>query len=470
MSVLDTILERKKIDLAARMRTLPGEELIKRARPTRRSFAGALAQPGRSFILEIKKSSPSLGLIRGDFDVPAIVNEYEAFADAISVITDAPFFGGSHENLSLARSVTEKPLLCKDFIISPYQVYEARCFGADAVLLMLSALSDAMYKECAEAAARLSMDVLTEVHDETELRRALALDAGIIGINNRDLKTLRVDLATTERLAPRIPADKLVVCESGITGRRGLMRLEKHADAFLVGSSLMAEENLGRAVRELVCGRVKICGLTSPGDAQAAYGSGAIYGGLIFAPESPRAVSQAAAMEITKAAPLAFVGVFVNSPAREVAETAKELSLSAVQLHGDEDARDITGLRSLLPEKCEIWKAVRVENSLPDIGEYPCDRLLLDAFDKTARGGTGKTFDWKLLENYRHKDRLILAGGIRPDNAATAAAEGCYAIDVSSGVEEAPGRKNPEHIAALFAALRGRTNTVQGEGGRSYGQ
>lgn len=470
MSVLDTIIERKKIDLAARTRELTGAELIKRARPTRRSFAGALARPGRSFILEIKKSSPSLGLIRGDFDVPAIVNEYETFAAAISVITDAPFFGGSHKNLSLARSMTEKPLLCKDFIISPYQVYEARCCGADAVLLMLSALSDAMYEECAAAAAELSMDVLTEVRDEAELRRALALDARIIGINNRDLKTLKVDLSTTERLAPKIPADRLVVCESGITGRGGLMRLEKHADAFLVGSSLMREENLGRAVRELVCGRVKICGLTSPGDAQAAYGSGAIYGGLIFAPESPRAISRTAAREITKAAPFDFVGVFVNSPAREVAETAKKLSLAAVQLHGDEDARAITELRSVLPEKCEIWKAVRVENGLPDIGQYPCDRLLLDTFDKKARGGTGKAFDWKLLENCRDKERVVLAGGIHPDNAAAAADAGCYAIDVSSGVEEAPGRKNPERIAALFAALRGRTNTGQGEGGRSYGQ
>lgn len=470
MSVLDNIIERKKIDLAARMQALPGETLMKRARPTRRSFAGALARPGRSFILEIKKASPSLGLIRKDFDVRAIVNEYEAFADAISVVTDAPFFGGSHENLSLARLTTEKPLLCKDFIISPYQVYEARCFGADAVLLMLSALSDSMYKECAAAAAELSMDVLTEVHDEMELQRALELDAKVIGINNRDLKTLKVDLTTTERLAPKIPADRLVVCESGITGHEGVMALEKHADAFLVGSSLMREENLGRAVRELVSGRVKICGLTRPDDAKAAYGSGAIYGGLIFAPESPRAISRAAAREITKAAPLDFVGVFVNSPAREVAGTARELSLSAVQLHGDEDVRAAAELRSLLPEKCEIWKAARVENRLPDIREYSCDRLLLDTFDKKNRGGTGKTFDWKLLANCRDKDRLILAGGIRPDNAAAAADAGCYAIDVNSGVEEAPGRKSRERIAALFAALRGRTDTGQGEGGRSYGQ
>lgn len=453
MSVLHNIVERKRTDVAARMRQIPLEDVRKAASLTYRSFSDALTKPGRSFIFEIKKASPSLGLIRADFDVRAIVNEYEPFTDALSVITDAPYFGGSHKNLSAARSMTEKPILCKDFVVSPYQVYEARCFGADAILLMLSVLDDKGYRECAETAAGLSMDVLTEIHDEVELERALSLDAKIIGINNRDLKTLKVDLSTTERLSPLIPGDKTVVCESGITSRWDLLRLERHADAFLVGSRLMGEENLGRAIRGLLMGNVKVCGLTRPRDAQAAYEKGALFGGLIFAPESPRQVDMAAAREIIQSAPLSFVGVFVNRPASMVAETAKNLALSAVQLHGDEDAAFISQLRGELGSGCEIWKAVRVENNIPRIEEYGCDRLLLDAFDKYARGGTGKSFDWGLLNNREDKERIILAGGINPDNARNAAAKGCYAIDVNSGVEDAPGKKSGEQITRLFSAL-----------------
>lgn len=456
MSVLHSIVERKKTDVAARMRQAPFEDVRKAASPSCRSFSRALTKSGRSFIFEIKKASPSLGLIRADFDVRAIVNEYEPFADALSVITDAPYFGGSHENLSVARSMTEKPILCKDFVVSPYQVYEARHFGADAVLLMLSVLGDREYAECADAAAGLSMDALTEIHDERELERALNLGAKIIGINNRDLKTLKIDLTTTERLAPLIPKGKIVVCESGITNRGDLLRLDKHADAFLIGSRLMGEKNLGQAVRELLSGRVKVCGLTRSRDAKTAYEKGAIFGGLIFAPESPRCIDETAALEITRAAPLDFVGVFVNSPVCLVAETAKKLSLSAVQLHGDEDADFVGRLRAGLNGGCEIWKAARVENVIPEIAKYGCDRLLLDAFDKQARGGTGKSFNWRLLDNSADKERIILAGGITPDNAHIAAAKGCYAIDVNSGVEDAPGKKNDARMTRLFSSLGAR--------------
>lgn len=456
MSVLDEIVSRKRTDVSARMERVPLSDVRKAAVPARRSFADALSGERRSFILEVKKASPSKGLIRENFDVRRIVNEYEPFADALSVITDTPFFGGSHENLTLARSVTEKPILCKDFVVSPYQVCEARCFDADAVLLMMSVLDDEAYRECAATAAELSMDVLTEVHDEEELERALRLGAKIIGINNRDLKTLKVDLAVTERLAPLVPRGKTVVCESGVSGRNDLERLSRHAAAFLVGSRLMGEKDLGRAVRELIFGKVKICGLTSADDAICAHENGAVCGGLIFADESPRCIDETTARHITQAAPLNFTGVFVNSPATEIAKKAKSLGLTAVQLHGDEDKAYISELRGMLPEDCEIWKAVRVNGVIPDTAEYGCDRLLLDAFAKDARGGTGRQFDWSLLDDREDREKIIVAGGLNPENAADAAKKGCYAIDVNSGVEEAPGKKSRERMKQLFAALRGQ--------------
>lgn len=457
MSVLHNIVERKRIDVAARMERISPEDMRRSANPTNRLFAAALAKPGRSFILEVKKSSPSKGILCENFDVRTIVNEYKPFSDALSIITDAPFFNGCHENIAIARSVTEKPILCKDFIISPYQVYEARCFGADAVLLMLSVLNDETYLECTKAAAELLMDTLTEVHDEDELKRALRLDAKIIGINNRNLKTLSVDLSVTERLVPMIPEDKIIVCESGITCRGDLERIGARADAFLIGSRLMQAKDLGLAVRELLFGRVKICGLTRTEDAAAACRCGAIYGGLIFASESPRRVCETTALEITKAAPLNFVGVFVNSPAQEIAAIAARLSLGAVQLHGDEDGAFICELRGRLSPNCEIWKASRIKDKIPCPAEFSCDRLLLDAFSKNTRGGTGKQFDWDLLKSYAVADRekFIIAGGLNPQNAPLAAKSSCFAIDVNSGIEEAPGKKSHEQIETLFSALHG---------------
>lgn len=455
MSVLHEIVERKKRDVARRLELAPLEAVKNGAKASRRSLAGVLSKPGRSFILEAKKASPSLGVIRADFDPEAIVREYEPFADALSILTDAPYFGGSHDYLAAARAITDKPLLCKDFIVSPYQVFEARRFGADAVLLMLSVLDDVSYRECAAAAELLSMDVLTEVHDEEEARRALSLGARIIGINNRNMNTLRVDLSVTERVAPLIAGDRIVVCESGIKGRSDLLRMSDHAGAFLIGGSLMGERDLGRAVRELIFGRVKICGLTRAEDAAMAYGAGASFGGLIFASQSPRRVSEKSAAEIMAAAPLAYVGVFVDSPAAETARCAEKLALAAVQLHGEEDAAYVRELRGQLPQGCEIWKAVRVKGAPPCASDFGCDRLLLDTYDGAARGGTGRSFDWSVLDGRGDATGMVLAGGINPDNVCAAAARGCYAIDVNSGVEEAPGAKSRELAGRLFAALRG---------------
>ncbi|MCL2297122.1 MAG: bifunctional indole-3-glycerol-phosphate synthase TrpC/phosphoribosylanthranilate isomerase TrpF [Proteobacteria bacterium] len=460
MPVLADIVARKRQDVAARMAKTPLAVLEKQAEPTTRRLADALRRPGLRFILECKKASPSEGLIRPDFDVKKIAETYRGFADAVSVLTDTPYFQGSFADLETVRATLSQPILCKDFVVEPYQVFEARVHGADAVLLMLSVLDDAMYRRCAEAARALSMDVLTEVHDDEELNRALALDARIVGINNRDLKTMKINLSTTRHLAPKIPRDRVIVSESGIKSRADIDAMSGFVDAFLVGSRLMKDARLDSAVRALIFGRVKICGLTTPDAARIAYEAGASWGGLIFAPESPRCVSETSAREIAEASPLPMVGVFVNDAPEKIARLTHELRLTAVQLHGEETPAYIRTLRNELPTGCEIWKAVRVGEAMPPVEalleEMGIDRLLLDTYNSSSRGGTGGRFDWALLERLPEslRSRVIIAGGVTPGNVREAHGFGSYAIDVNSGIESAPGQKDPAALQRLFSRLR----------------
>jgi len=351
-------------------------------------------------------------------------------------------------------------VLLKDFVLEPYQVFEARRFGADAVLLMLSVLDDEAYGSCAAAAASLHMDVLTEAHDEAELQRAIRLGARIIGINNRDLKTLKVDLTRTQELAPRVPADRIVLCESGIGGHGDVRRLRQGVDGFLIGTSLVSQPDLTEACRKLIYGPVKVCGLTRPGDARAAAAAGAVYGGLIFAEKSPRFVKAEQAQALVTAADLRWVGVFVNERLDRVAQIAGELGLSAVQLHGEETSGYVAGLREQLPGECEIWKAHRVRDTMPELDFGNIDKVVLDTFDKQARGGTGERFDWTLLDG-QDLSRVVLAGGLRPENAAQADALGAFGLDVSSGVEESAGIKSPERLIRFFDALRGTSRSAK---------
>jgi len=204
--VLGDIVARKRIDVAARLAGRAIEDLRSEAAPTERSLRAALARPGARFIMEVKRVSPSQGALRGDVDPAAIARAYRGPADAISVLTDAPYFGGSLEDLRIVRAEFDGPLLAKDFVVDPRQVPEARIAGADAVLVILSALDDAAAAAVMGEARQLGMDVLVEAHDEAEVRRAVALGAAIVGINNRDLKTLSIDLDTTARLAGFVPA------------------------------------------------------------------------------------------------------------------------------------------------------------------------------------------------------------------------------------------------------------------------
>ncbi|HHQ4786946.1 bifunctional indole-3-glycerol-phosphate synthase TrpC/phosphoribosylanthranilate isomerase TrpF [Aeromonas sp.] len=461
-TILGKIVAAKQEWVAARKLARPLASFQNTLTPSDRDFVGALKAGSTRFILECKKASPSKGLIRDDFSPEAIADIYGKYATAISVLTDEKFFQGDFAFLPRVRSRVQQPVLCKDFMIDPYQVYLARHYQADAILLMLSVLTDEGYRALFAVAKELGLGVLTEVSNEEELTRAIALGAPVIGINNRDLRDLSVDLARTKQLAAilsqKAPGDRVVISESGINHRAQVADLRHHAKGFLVGSSLMAEPDLEAAVRKLTLGQNKVCGLTRAEDAAAAHQAGAVFGGLIFVAKSPRYVDIPAARAVMAGAPLAYVGVFRNAQPATLVKTVEALGLAAVQLHGEEDAAYIDNLRTLLPATCQIWKAVGVSlgkesgEPLPAL-DYPADRLLLDTKVGSQSGGTGQAFDWAMLATL-DKSKLMLAGGLNPDNALQAAQVGCLGLDFNSGVESAPGQKDAHKIAAAFAALR----------------
>ncbi len=456
-TVLGKIIADKQLWVDARKEAQPLASFIDQLTPSDRDFTAALATERTGFILECKKASPSKGLIRNDFDPAAIARVYDRYAAAISVLTDEKYFQGSFDFLPLVRAQVSVPVLCKDFVIDPYQIYLARHYQADAVLLMLSVLTDRAYRELAAVATSLQMGILTEISNEEELERAIALGAKVVGINNRNLRDLTIDLNRTKQLAPRLPSDRIVICESGIYSHAQVKDLSAFANGFLVGSSLMAQDDVDLACRQLILGQNKVCGLTSPEAAQAAYQVGAVHGGLIFVGKSPRCVDIPQAKAVMAAAPLRYVGVFQNAELDTVLQTVRQLGLAAVQLHGQEDAAYIASLRSALPEGCQIWKAVAIGDQLPRHALHELatqvDRILLDTQVGQQSGGTGQAFDWTLLDEL-DKTQLMLAGGINPDNAQSASRVGCLGLDLNSGVESAPGIKDADKLQRAFTALR----------------
>ena len=448
-TVLAKIVADKAIWVEARKQQQPLASFQNEIQPSARHFYDALQGTRTAFILECKKASPSKGVIRDDFDPAQIAGVYKHYASAISVLTDEKYFQGSFDFLTVVSRIAPQPILCKDFIIDPYQIYLARYYQADACLLMLSILDDEQCRQLSAVAHSLKMGVLTEVSNEEELERAIALGAKVVGINNRDLRDLSIDLNRTRQLAPKLGHGVTVISESGINTYAQVRELSHFANGFLIGSALMSHADLHAAVRRVLLGENKVCGLTRAQDAKAAYEAGAIYGGLIFVPSSPRVVNLDQAREVIAAAPLQYVGVFRNTAITEVCEKATTLSLKAVQLHGSEDQAYVDALRAALPEQVQIWKALSVGDTLPARDYQHVDKYVLD----NGQGGSGQRFDWSLL-NGETLDNVLLAGGLGADNCVEAAKTGCAGLDFNSGVESQPGIKDAHLLASVFQTLR----------------
>lgn len=416
-----------------------------------RSLFDNLARPGAQYIMECKSSSPSLGVIRAHYEPGEIASVYSRHAAGISVLCEPDKFGGDYDHLATVAATTHLPVLCKDFIIDAVQVHAARYFGADAILLMLSVLDDAAYTSLAEEAARLGMDVLTEVIDEEEAERAGRLGARIFGVNHRNLHDLSIDLQRSARLAPLAPAGALVISESGIRNAETIRRLGSHSDGFLVGSQLTGQPDVELAARELVYGPNKVCGLTSWGAAQAARAAGAVYGGLIFEEESPRNVSRETSADIIAHEPhLRYVAVTRRTEGW--GELVQD-GITAIQVHApyqgsiEAELDLIHSARAEVREGTEVWRAVNMTR--PEGAQVATalmgdvDKLVLDAHE----GGSGTMFDWSGVPE-EIKAMSLLAGGIGPSNVEAALRVGCSGVDLNSGVEY-PGQKGRKDAAAL---------------------
>ena len=452
-TVLEGIVAKRRTHLPAIRERLSHVDLTTLPR-SERSFYDALNGTNR-FIMECKSASPSLGLIREHYEPGAIARVYSRYASAISVLCEPDRFGGDYDHLQTVALSTHLPVLCKDFIIDPIQVYAARYFGADAILLMMSIVDDETYAELKHLADSLGLDVLTEAITEDEVERATAFGVDVIGINNRNLHDLSIDLTRSERLSRFVPSGKVVVSESGIRNNQTVRRLGSHANAFLVGSQLTGTPDIDRAARELVYGHNKVCGLTTWSAAQAARAAGTVYGGLIFEEASPRNVSRETALDIIAHEPdLSYVAVSRRTTGWE--DLAFD-GIATLQIHtpyqGSTEAelQLIESVRAVAGER-QVWRAIDMTaphgpvlaSALADAS----DMLILDA----GAGGTGSSFDWSTIPD-NVKDKALLAGGLKPDNLRDALRVGTAGLDINSGVE-INGRKDTALIATAFNTIR----------------
>ncbi len=481
-STREVVAERRALVPLDEMRAGAAEALAPR------DFAAALrlaeAGPAR-VIAEIKRASPSKGLLAETFEPVAQATAYaQGGAAAISVLTEPHFFLGSLDHLRAVRAAVDIPVLRKDFVLDPYQVYEARAAGADALLLICAMLDDDTLRSLLALTHSLGMEALVEAHNAEEAARAVASGARVIGVNSRDLRTFAVDTEVVRHVRPVVPSDRIFIAESGIFDAAGAASARAWgADAILVGEALMRAADPVAKARELATAPgglvaaffagthspfVKLCGLATPEQVRLAAMLGADAIGLVFAPQAPehRRLSIERALELVgalRSAPLAPgtrlprpVGVFVNEAPETMAEIARTVGLEGIQLSGDESPEVCTEVRQRtgLP----VLKAVRpsTEDDLAALDAYVAAGavLLVETPKAGSYGGSGETGNWALARAPARRWPVLLAGGLSPENVAQALdATGACGVDVSSGIETARA-KDPAKMRRFVEEAR----------------
>jgi indole-3-glycerol phosphate synthase / phosphoribosylanthranilate isomerase len=483
---LSTIVADKWQAVQHKKQRIPLHTFLENCQPCHPAFPLELAlqhptqQPYR-LILEIKPSSPSAGVLQHSLnsdspDLSAIINAYNTVAMAISVLTDEQYFGGSLDLLRCVVKQTSRPVLCKDFIIDPYQLYEARMAGASVALLIVKSLTPYSLARLTQTCRLLGMTPLIEIQNTAELACALAVNPTVLLINNRDLQTLSIDLNTTQQLAPLIPEGIYKLSASGIQTHEEVKAIAPFCDGFLIGSTLMKEPiaTLPQKLQQLMNGysvlttpQIKVCGLTSLEDAEAAIEAGATMLGFIFVPASPRSVTPEVAEAIInslrqhdKPKQYSVVGVFQNQEPEWINTVARQCHLDIIQLHGEEPVlwckqitQPVLRVITLNPVEDETaWadQLSQVKAFYSPLLQHNIVAFLIDlpkqqrSHSATSSHSQAKWLvnQQQLIKTFCQSYPVILAGGITPENVAEVL--DCFAplgIDVASGIEAAPGKK-----------------------------
>ena len=497
--ILDRIVEATKIRVAQekQVETLEAVKAAALALPsdTGFPFEAALRQQDFNFICEVKKASPSKGIIAEHFPYLDIAKEYEvAGAAAISVLTEPDFFKGDKKYLQEIASTVKIPVLRKDFIIDEYQIYQAKVWGASAILLICACLDVPTLTKFRELADSLGLSSLVEAHDEPEVQMAIDCGARIIGVNNRNLKDFTVDVKNSVRLRNLVEDDVIFVSESGLETPEDIQVLrDNNIGVALMGETFMRSPNKVEKLAYLYgpiyyTPKIKMCGISKVDTIPAIVEAKPDYMGLVFAPSKRQVtVEQAKTLvdELHKQYETTYgevtvpmntdtaqdsqdnqefvqgnsnfekiktVGVFVNETVENLLMITEEVKLDVIQLHGDEDESFIQTLKE--QSNVEVWKAVQVR-SAADAEKWidsSADMLLFDAYHKDERGGTGEVFDWSSLDEFERP--FMLAGGMDSTNVARAIRTvRPYGIDISSGIET-EGVKDDEKIKAFTNIVR----------------
>ena len=487
--ILDKIIEATKIRVAQE-KQVETPEAVKAAAlalpsDTGFPFEAALRQQDFNFICEVKKASPSKGIIAEHFPYLDIAKEYEvAGAAAISVLTEPDFFKGDKKYLQEIASTVKIPVLRKDFIIDEYQIYQAKLWGASAILLICACLDVPTLTKFRELADSLGLSSLVEAHDEHEVQMAIDCGARIIGVNNRNLKDFTVDVQNSVRLRNLVQDDVIFVSESGLETPEDIQVLrDNNIGVALMGETFMRSPNKVEKLAYLYgptyyTPKVKMCGISKVETIPAIVDAKPDYMGLVFAPSKRQVTVEQAktlveelykqnvvgnnseaeqtepvtSLDTASSETIKTVGVFVNETIENLLKIAEEVKLDVIQLHGDEDESFIQILKE--QSNVEVWKAVQVR-SAADAEKWidsSADMLLFDAYHKDERGGTGEVFDWSSLDEFERP--FMLAGGIDSTNVARAIRTvRPYGIDISSGIET-EGVKDNEKMKAFTNIVR----------------